>query len=161
MPTRTGDTYPATTEWVVEVFNWDDEVPKDDSASPANISGFGPESLSSLGSSGGSTQFGYLDRDLLTTINSSSPLAMLSGALTGITGIAETETFDKIMKQYESDSRVSTGLVQVRFERSKKNIASACSLLVVGPLPAHTRSGNWIMVSQVVSSSTLFSLIPK
>lgn len=151
MATLRGGTKAMATNWIVEVFDWESAYP----------SGGSSQNESSFAVMGGlmkglkdavpdSKQYAYLDRDVLRSFTSKSANEAFS--LTAITKVKSDKGYKNvgdIQALYGDGTNVSNGIIGVSFNRSKGSIEGKCNLSVAGPLPSHTRAGNWVLVSSV------------
>lgn len=150
MTRSNGKTTAISTNWIIEVFDWDDEYPSGGGGS-GSASGFSRDTSSIASFSGdepAATQYGFLDIDILTTLTQLNTVdALASLATFGSSNASDLKSV------FEGGSNVSSGVTSIDFARSKTGIDTKCSITVVGPLPSHTRSGNWIIVSSLESKS--------
>jgi hypothetical protein len=169
MPTKDGITYSMSTEWAVEVFDWDQETPQDNGGALAATDLWGSTSFGKMGTGGGATNYAYLDKDILTSIQQSAlnkfgaagkALKNLFGAASGAKA-SEKQGFSDAFEAYGDVKRRSSGVVSIHFSRGKNKVDNKCTITVVGPLPAHTRSGNWVIVSSIHASDEALSSIPR
>jgi hypothetical protein len=137
MANRSGETQGISTEWVMEVFDWDTDYPEN----------------SFLGMDNEADKRAYANIDLILSFSSKGgsatdvlkKLAKFGGAQ----GISAANSFTD---NYDA-SNVSNGLVSLSFARSKAKVSGPCSATVVGPLPGHTRIGNWVMISMLSNTT--------
>jgi hypothetical protein len=172
MPTRDGTTIFMSTEWAVEVFDWDQETPQDNGGATANTDFFKSSSIAKLGSGGKDSSYAFLDKDILTSVQSGtfsnrsvSAFVNSLGSLFGMAGSGVTMSkgvgFDEAFSVYSGAGRASSGIVSISFSRGKASIDNKCTIILVGPLPAHTRSGNWVVVNSIHATKTAFNALPR
>jgi len=144
MTRSNGKTTAISTNWIIEVFDWDDEYPSG-GGETALSSGFSLDSIASFpGDEPATTQYGFLDTDILTTLTKKSAIKAVSQFMPP----SNRDSAD-LSAVFEGGQNVSSGVTGLEFSRSKSGIDAKCHITVVGPLPSHTRSGNWIIVSSL------------
>ena len=138
-----------STEWVMEVFDWDDKYPK----SPSELSklteigktGIVTE-LGNLIGAGGTNQSAYLNGSLITSLSGNSH--KIREMVPAFKTKQDNLNMADLVNNYDPDNS-NNGLVSLSFSRNKNSINSPAKALVVGPLPKGTRAGNWVLISSL------------
>ena len=181
MPQTDGKTYAISTEWVVEVFDWKDEVPTQTGGNPGVNTAFAgnnflDQSVGALGVAGDVNKNAYLNKDILTSLSSMSFLGSLglrlpsgSASLSELQTAFEQNVFAEMDANYvgglkwllDNADGVSYGIVSISFSRAKFVANQQCTIVVVGPLPSHTVAGSWVIASIAISDKRASDVMPK
>lgn len=173
MPRRGNKTLAISTEWVIEVFTWPTDWPLPDRTSFA-VGSVLPKPAPSfldtpvLGFNVGDKvnkdtppKFVYADKSVITSYSGlqslewdSTPTGHRSTSTPGKQVLKPSAGVADLQKVLEKSDKtpgdnLSIGLKTMSLRRSKGSIDSQCAMSVVGPLPKHTRQGNWVIVSSI------------
>lgn len=151
MSTLLGGTRALSTNWVVEVFDWESPYPSGGSSKSESAFSVNTALLGGMADAVPDTrQHAYLDRDILRSFTSDGAKAAFD--MKSITDSFANKGYKNVgdlQALYGTGANVSCGIIGITCGRSKGNIEGKCQIAVAGPLPPHTRSGNWVIVSSV------------